>query len=155
MLAAEYTADYYISSVLPVVADKEIVLTGDYALKYTGCSVTIATPPDVLTDVKELGGTCVHMLVNYHYTPFIEYDKYIDRYLIPMVKLPIRERVFVECIKSDLDYIDEGVFQDSLERYQHSHLFNEPLLKEVAEFFEVDYKKVEYWLNESADYNSF
>lgn len=59
----------------------------------------------------------------------------------------LEESLFESVI--DLKFVDEVYFLESLRDYCLSPYFGESLLREVSEFFNVDYSEIEYWLNES------
>lgn len=147
----------YLGYVLPKLSEhRTIILTGNFALIFLGYSVTWETTPDVLTDRYELNGIRMYRRVNYCYTPNLDKEHYVTKLKgFDKVYLPTAERVFVECIKSDLEFIDEGYFCDALERYMHSSNFDHDKLYEVADFFGVERSKIDYWLEEASDYNSY
>ena len=150
------TREYFETKVLTRISRDIIILTGDCALNYLGYSVSGVYIPDVLTDIHELKDVRVAGRVNYCYTPNLDKEHYVTKLKgFDKVLLPTAERVFVECIKSDLEFIDEGYFCDALERYTHSSNFDHDKLYEVADFFGVERSKVDYWLEEASDYNSY
>lgn len=150
--------DYYISHIYPKISKDTIVFTGNCGLVWAGYSVSGIYIPDVLTNIPELKDMRLAGYVNYCYTTTpVDTEHYVKPFRDnPLVLVPTIERAIVENIKYDLEFIDEGYFCDSFERYQHTkEYFNYNLLMEVADFFKVDRAKVDYWLEESSDYNSF
>ena len=148
--------EFFIQNVLLKLDKKKYVLTGDSALNYCGISVTGNFLPDLMTENEIAGGFRIAGRCNYHYVPNIDYENYVTPLPeVPLILIPTRERAIAENIKYDLAFIDEGYFCDALERYQHSSLFNYELLLEVAEHFGVPKEKIDYWLEESSDFNSY
>lgn len=149
--------DFYIQEIYPNIDKKNpIVFTGDTAMVLNGYSVSGIYIPDVLTDAIELKGLRLAGYVNYCYVPEVGVKHYVKHFMDnEMILLPIPERAIVENIKYKLEFVDEGYFCDALDRYQHSNSMNYELLKEVANHFNVSMEQIDYWLEESSDYNSY
>lgn len=129
------------------------MLVGDLALVMNGYSVSSDSYPRLLsvftTKVFKIYG-----VVDYYPTDCLKEDKYCNRLEDTTVYLPTIERTLVECIKYEFMFIDEGVFCDSLERYQNGNDFNYELLLEVGIEFGVDKISIDFWLEETIDFNS-
>lgn len=134
---------------------QDYVLCGTLALMSVGSSVERASYPRLLMDKEEGNALHLYGVVGYYYTNDLKLDKYCKKIEGTTVYLPIVERVIVECIKHDMIFIDEGVFCDSLERYQNGDSFNYELLLEVGAEFGVDSDTIDYWLEETEGFNNY
>lgn len=148
-------SEFYERFVYPTLAtETPVVLTGNTAFVYGGISVTGSLTPDVLTDNKLLDGIIIWDRVHYCYTPNLDYTNYVTPLGgLENVFVCSRERAIVESIKSNFDYILLDWFCDGLNRYQHYGFFNYELLCEVAEFYEISKEDIDFWLEDTANYN--
>ena len=144
-----YSKEYYLKEILPNLSKERYVMCGVSALCYIGISHIGLYVPDLLMKHKQFDGLIIGNKVAYWYAENIDYEHYVTPMKeAPLVLMPTIERAVVETVKHDLKFVDEGYFLESLKDYYLSPCFNEPLLREVSKFFEVDYGQVEYWLNE-------
>lgn len=147
--------EYYIKEVLPFIGDNQYVMVGISALCYSGLSTANCYVPDLLTTIEGIDGVLIAGMVNYYYIGDIDYTAYVTPLKeVTNILIPTYERAIVECIKHDLRFADEGYFVEAVDRYL-SFFYNRPLLEEVANHFGVPMEKVDYWLKESEDYNSY
>lgn len=84
--------------------------------------------------------------INYEY--LLEKSEYNEKIL-----LPEKERAIVESILH-IDCADEGELCEAIHTYLNSPVINgsKEALYEVADFFNVDRKQIDYWITESMDY---
>lgn len=135
---------------------KKVVLTGAFAMLVVGEAAILDTTVDVLTDIPCLKGCYLKYLVNYCYVDKINYVDYVTPSIeLPNVLVPTIERSIIESIKTELEYIDEGVFCDTLERYTRGSDFNYDLLCEVGRCFGVGKDLIDYWIREVESFNSY
>jgi hypothetical protein len=148
---------FYIENVFPKLDDKKYVMTGDSAMTWNGMSVMGKYTPDLITEYKEINGLRIAGLVNYFYADDVNYVDYLTPLKeYPNILIPTRERAIVENVKLDLRACDEGYFLDTLERYvNYRETYNRTLLEEVAYVLKVPMEKVDYWIEESRDFNSY
>lgn len=150
--------EYYISRILPnIVTDgTKLVMCGTSAMCYNGMSIAGVYQPDILVENEELDGLRLAGHVNYYYVKDIDCTNYLTQLKeVQNILIPSRERAIVECIKYNLRFTNETYFCDSFERYLNGNLYNEKMLKEVANHFKVPYSDIEYWISESIDYNNY
>lgn len=148
--------DYYLKEIIPNISKEVIVLTGDCSLMFNGVSISGSYMPYVLVDDNYLRNMHIYNIVYYCYVDFIDTTHYVTPlYGNPLILVSSIERTIVEVIKYKLEFVEPGSFCDSLERYQHSDKYNRELLEEVATYFKVSMADIDYWLEESIDYNSY
>lgn len=133
----------------------DYVLCGTLALMNAGVSVERGSFPHLLHLNKAGDKLVLYGVVGYFYSEDLKLDKYCKLLEGTTVYVPTVERALVECIKHNMKFVDEGVFCDSLERYQHDGNFNYDLLLEVANEFSVSKEDIDYWLSETEDFNSY
>lgn len=148
--------EYFINTTYQGLDDKKYILTGDSAFVYNGISVSGIYYPDLLTN-GDLGYMQIHGRVSYC---FVQYEINYRDYVSPMkdapnILVPTPERAIVENIKTNLEFIDEGYFVDSLERFTWEKRYSYDKLIEVAEFFCVEKDIIDYWLEECEGFNSY
>lgn len=146
---------FYETNVTPHLGKGPYVLTGLSALVYSGLSSWEDFMPNVLHKDSQLPNVTLFGLVSYLYDPNLDTTHYCRPLAFaPMVYCPTRERALVENIKFNLVNVDEGAFVESMLSYVKYYSEDLDKLKEVAEFFQVPYNKVEYWIEEALDYDA-
>lgn len=135
------------------LSKRERVLTGLSALCWAGVSNGNDLDPCLLIDLPALDGVQYFNGVSYFYTdqPDTTYEC-TPMKAFPHIKIPSKERAFVELVKYDLKAIDEGMFCDALYDYINSPSYDEDRLKRTAAHFNVPWEKVQYWLGEAREY---
>lgn len=152
-----YFSDDYFDNVMKVITrdGRRYVLTGDSALYYNGASVTINFTPFVLSDMFK--GIQVVRLRGYVHYCYINEKPDTENYVTPYencpnILIPTYERAFIECIKYNMEFCDEGNFCDSLCRYLTFAHGDYSKLYGVADFYNVPRSEVDYWIKESEDF---
>lgn len=106
---------------------------------------------DLASDRKELNGFKFPMC-RYLYYPDLDRIHYLtpskDN---PNLLIPTRERAIVDYIKLEEEYGDEGILIESLQSYLRDYEEDLPKLYEVADFFKLPRKELDYWLNEARE----
>lgn len=135
------------------LSTKERVLTGCAALCYSGTSLANDYYPALLVPEQSLDELHPTPEVSYFYTdqPDTSYEC-TPMKEFPHIKIPSKERAFVELVKYDLKAIDEGMFCDALYDYINSPSYDEDRLKRTAAHFNVPWEKVQYWMGEASEY---
>lgn len=147
--------NWYFKNVFPKLTVTPYVMTGISSMCYNGMSLWEVYEPELLMTIESLDNMHVEGMVHYFYAPDIDYTNYVTPLKeFPFVLIPSFERSIVENIKHDLRFIDEGAFLDTLERYVTGAFYNEELLYDVADYFNVSRDKIDYWVEESYGFNS-
>ncbi len=135
------------------------VLYGELAFIELGVSVTFSSFPYLIVYSEIMkGDITIGRIVSYINDKDFSLaycTKVEDKNLKTEVYMPTIERAFVDCIRLDMVCMDEGSFCDSLERYQNGGNFDYNLLIEVANYFGITKNTIDYWLEETSDFNSY
>ena len=137
---------------LEQLTDKDYVLAGTAALSYSGVSLCNVYMPQFYTKFKKYNGLCIGSTVQYFYKEHIDFINYVTNLgFNSHIKVPTQERALIEVIKDDFNTIDEGTFLEALRLYYIRCRKDLSKLKEVADFFKVEWSTVEYWIEESLE----
>lgn len=135
--------------------DKEVkskhVIFGQCALARNGLTTQSTVVLTLLTDYKELDGIGT-AVVTYYYKENIDYINYVHvMNTNSLLLLPTKERSIVEYIQCE-KWCDEGTLIEALKTYQFSPAFTgKDKLYEVADFFGLARKELDYWLKEARE----
>ena len=156
-LSEDFFKNYVIEK-LSKGTEEHLVLAGEFPLILNGLVAKAVMGPDIFTTNIALKDIRIYTRVKYYYVPTIDTEHYVRKYSdeYPNILIPTKERALIECIKYKMDYVDEGVFIEAMYNYItldcDEKEENYALLNEVADFFEVPWDKVKYWIAESYDF---
>lgn len=101
----------------------------------------------VMTDVKALNN-CVLELVTFKFWYFDNLEFTEEVY--PRMFVPTAERAIIDCMIWQSKNYDEGFLIEALQNYQYKgHVVSD--LYEVADYFNLDRRVVDYWWHEAEE----
>ena len=101
----------------------------------------------IMTSHRELDNLDL-VYMTYYYYPDIDYVHWVSPSTSnPLLLQPTKERAIVEYMKNERWY-DEGILIEALKSYL-MWFRNDNLLYEVADFFRLDRKTLDYWIGEA------
>lgn len=126
-----------------------VVVCNICALARNGLTYESGKHLDLFTKYKELDNLCLSV-INYYYNPNIDYINFVEPMETnPNILLPSPERAIIECIKF-IKNMDESILIEALQNYKLWHK-NYDKLYNMADFYDVSKKELEYWINEAED----
>lgn len=143
--------DKHLEEIYSKLNDKDYVLAGANALHMCGLYDGGFACVEVYTEEKIIAGLQIRSTIRYHYVE----DEGVDVFTEPLrdfpnIYVPIPERALVDCIRYDMEFVDEGAFCESMDLYNRSPRFsNYEYLLYVAGYYGVDKKTIDYWIDES------
>lgn len=130
--------------------EMECVVAGESALYRSGLTYSQSFTIDVWTDNKEIPNGIFAVYVKYFYNPMAKDFSYtVESPVSVNIHEPTQERAIVEAVKFR-DNISEGVLIEAVQNYLWEHT-NLTILYEVADYFKVSRKDIDYWINEARE----
>lgn len=130
-----------------LLVDKKVVLCCTCALARAGLSTYNAAHLDMMTQIEELDHFSM-VYATYYYYENIDYEHWVTpEKSNPLILKPTKERAIVEYILNE-KWCDEGILIEALKTYLWGFR-NDKALYETAEFFGLDKKILDYWINEA------
>lgn len=134
------------------------VMTGLRALVLNGLVAHAFGPPCFLTDNKNLANIKIRHRVFYYYEEEVDFDNFTVQFdeKATNIMFPTKERAIVDCIRFEMRNADEGIFLEALYNYvifecgESQDDFRK--LKEVSDFYNIDWKEIEYWMEEAEEF---
>ena len=148
----------YKSSVYEFANQGRYVMTGLSALVLNGLVAHAFGPPCLLTDNKNLANIKIRHRVFYYYEEEVDFDNFTVPFdeRATNIMFPTKERAIVDCIRFKMRNVDEGIFLEALYNYVIFECGEEQddfgKLKEVSDFYNIDWKEIEYWMDEAEDF---
>lgn len=134
-----------------ILIDKEIktkvVICGNCSLARNGLTYYPGKHLDLFTKYKELDNLNLSV-ITYYYNPNIDYTNFVT----PMetnvnILLPSPERAIIECIKF-IDIVQEDILIEAIQNYKLFYKSYDKLY-EMANFYNLPKKELDYWIYES------
>ena len=150
--------EYYKKSVHDFETQGRFVMTGLSALVLNGLVAHAFGPPCFLTDNKKLANIRIRHKVFYYYEEEVDFENFVVPFdeRAENIMFPTKERAIVDCIRFKMRNVDEGIFLEALYNYVIFECGEEQddfrKLKEVSDFYNIDWNVMEYWMNEAEDF---
>ena len=146
--------EYYIEEVYPKLSlkNEKWVLTGLTALSLSNATANELYMPIVFCDsdkTYKISGIVWYIGIG---KGNIDYENYVEPYkLSPNILIPTPERAIIECIKYNDRVIDTGTLLEVILGYIESPYSDINLLYKVADFFSLDRKELDKWIQEAEE----
>ena len=150
--------EHYKNSVYEFANQGMYVMTGLSALVLNGLVAHAFGPPCFLTNNKNLDNIKIRHRVFYYYEEEVDFDNFVVPFdeRATNIMFPSKERAIVDCIRFKMRNVDEGIFLEALYNYvifecgEKQDDFRN--LREVSDFYNIDWAVMEYWTNEAEDF---
>ena len=150
-----FDKQYYLNQLKRLDSSKTYVLSGHSVFSYRGMSCSGSYMPFLYTENKMLDGVTFNPFVSYWYTDNQDVSNYVELLKgTNNIYLPTIERAIIEALRNDLRCTIEDYFYDDFSRYIEFDMDYKKLC-EVADFYGLSREKLDYYINEAKDYNSY